>query len=115
MGYSKRDGARKEAAQRRRRRARTARRLRRVRRREMARRDAWVSREYGRAGHGSCGRKVRYETEEKAMRRAIMSMLRSEEGAVVTAYPCPYCGGWHLTSHPRKSATGPEGTPRESE
>jgi hypothetical protein len=36
----------------------------------------------------SCERKHRYETQDEAARNALTRSL--------DAYPCSYCGGWHV-------------------
>jgi len=45
----------------------------------------------GRNGHA----KATYRTEAEARRRA--EILREEQGAELTIYPCPSGTGWHLT------------------
>lgn len=84
------DGRRRARARRRhavRRRART----------ERRERDKAVSASYGHAAHQACGRKNRYPSEGVAQTRAIAyEVLRGQE---LRVYRCPYCGGWHLTSH----------------
>ena len=67
-------------------------------RKRERRRDKEVTERFGRRGHGSCGRKVRYSTELYARRRAMAIMCH--DGVKLWVYPCEYCGGWHLTSHP---------------
>jgi hypothetical protein len=39
-----------------------------------------------------CSRKVRYLSQAAALRH------RDSQTAACTAYPCPHCLGWHLTS-----------------
>lgn len=70
------------------------------RKRENRRRKATVGRKYGFRGYWSCGRKNRYPTRADAESVAIRQTVRS--GTRVTCYRCELCGGWHLTSHPRK-------------
>jgi len=67
-------------------------------------RDREVTARHGRHGHGACGRKVRYRGEVEALRAALRAMRNGAPPLWV--YPCRFCGGWHLTSHP-------EGTPGE--
>lgn len=55
--------------------------------------------ERGREAWRSCGRKVRYPHELAATRVALEAMRRGAPPLWV--YPCRFCGGWHLTSHPR--------------
>lgn len=79
--------------------AKAARRARKRSRAADRRRDREVTERHGRAGHGSCGRKNRYRTERDALATALRAMRRGAPPLWV--YPCPLCGGWHLTSHPR--------------
>lgn len=48
----------------------------------------------------ACTSKNRYATRAEAQ-DAIGSCARRGVTGLVS-YRCPYCGGWHLTSHPRK-------------
>ena len=64
---------------------------------ERKRRDARVTAEYGHAAHYSCGRKARYPTREAAIERAAVGIAHGQP--FLRAYLCPYCGGWHLSSH----------------
>lgn len=68
----------------------------RKRMREKEVRDALVTAEHGRQGHVTCGRKSRFESLA-ALRawRDVCPSSRPEWG-----YRCPYCGGWHGTTHP---------------
>lgn len=59
--------------------------------------------EHGREGWRSCGRKVRYPHELAATRAALSAMRRGAPPLWV--YPCRFCDGWHLTSHPRGDGT----------
>ena len=68
-------------------------------RRRERRRDKEVTQRYGKRGHSSCGRKVRYVSEVVALRTAIANMRRDRD-IKLWVYQCPYCSGWHLTSHP---------------
>lgn len=65
--------------------------------REQALRDAWVSEVWGERGHGACGRKVRFRSRHEADDFSERHHLRMP----LWAYRCPYCGGWHLTRHPK--------------
>jgi hypothetical protein len=47
----------------------------------------------------SCLQKVRWSTEDSALRIAIRSERLEREP--FEAYPCKYCGGWH-TAHARR-------------
>ena len=64
--------------------------------REMSKRDKKVTDEHGKAGHGSCGRKKRYRS-----RHGAETYIRWHPTKGLSAYKCEFCGGWHLTSHPR--------------
>ena len=64
---------------------------------ERRRRDAMVTARYGQSAHYSCGRKARYETQAEAMGRAAVGVAHGQP--FLRAYQCPYCGGWHLSSH----------------
>ena len=64
---------------------------------ERVRRDREVTSLYGRAAHAQCGTKRRYETREDAVGCAACRTKHTWE--MLRAYHCPYCGGWHLTSH----------------
>lgn len=73
------------------------------RRKEMAERDADVTSKYGDTGHRTCGRKIRYATKSEALVKASKCMRHG--APALSAYRCPYCGGWHLTSRVRKGQT----------
>lgn len=62
---------------------------------ERLARDERMTFEHGYRAHNMCGRKMRYETEYEAMKRAEVS--RCFGAPRLTAYKCPYCDGWHLT------------------
>lgn len=98
MGRTRaRHRARADALDRQKERRRRRRRARRLRRR----RDVESMERAGRMGHGSCGRKVRYQTLQGA--ETFAASVRARFGAALpeqSAYRCPLCGGWHLTSHP---------------
>lgn len=64
---------------------------------EKKERDARVTAEYGRSAHYACGRKARYPTKADAIERAAVGIAHGQK--FLRAYECPYCGGWHLTSH----------------
>lgn len=64
--------------------------------RERIKRRRRVVSEYGPIAIGPCGRKMRYRTKQEALNKA-----KSSPAAKLTAYRCPYCKGWHLTSHPK--------------
>ena len=64
--------------------------------RERALRDAWVTEVWGRRGHGGCGRKLRFRCLHEARTFAEAHAWHAKWWA----YRCPYCNGWHLTSHP---------------
>jgi cytochrome c5 len=44
--------------------------------------------------------KIVYQSERVALMQAALAMKHS--GAVLFAYKCPYCHGWHLTSQPQR-------------
>lgn len=46
--------------------------------------------------------KVRYGTQERAIREAMKRALRLR-GLYLAAYRCPRCGGWHLTKQRRRA------------
>lgn len=68
------------------------------RRRSDAKRDKRVTELYGKEGHNSCGRKIRYTRLDVAQRFATMLAINS--GKDIRVYSCSLCGGWHITSHP---------------
>lgn len=72
-------------------------RIRKEARRKRIKRDRIVTERYGTSAHYSCGRKVRYSTLANALDHARRYRILY---AVPTCrpYPCPYCGGWHLTT-----------------
>lgn len=70
--------------------------------RERERRDKKVTECYSDQGHSSCGRKIRYESRAAALRY----IERHYAKVPLSVYRCPYCGGWHLTSHPWDCADG---------
>lgn len=72
---------------------------RREKRRERRKRDRYMTKKYGKHGHGACGRKRRYGSEAAAMSRANMCMTLYGF-SFLRPYKCKYCGGWHLTSMP---------------
>ena len=47
----------------------------------------------------ACSSKNRYATRDEAQ-DAIAACAAHGRGGL-SAYRCPYCKGWHLTSHPR--------------
>lgn len=66
------------------------------RRREKDRRGKKVAFNYGSEGWGSCGRKMRYRSRGEAER-----YIREQPKELgLSYYRCPYCKGYHLTSHP---------------
>jgi len=50
----------------------------------------------------ACLSKQRYDTRAEAEATATLCAQHGKSGLEV--YKCPYCGGWHLTSHPWKDA-----------
>lgn len=87
----------------RRERRRSRRRFMKEKARDDRRRDRMVTELYGRRGHGECGRKTRYPSRHLAERYAIKYSIVA--GKQFQTYHCPYCDGWHLTSHPRKGSS----------
>lgn len=49
----------------------------------------------------ACTSKNRYATRDEAMENLAWCEARGRRGLAV--YRCPYCHGWHLTSHPHES------------
>ena len=47
----------------------------------------------------SCEKKNRYATREDAEEARAWCEARGKRGLAI--YRCEWCGGWHLTSHPR--------------
>lgn len=47
----------------------------------------------------ACSKKVKLDQPE-ALRRAVLN--RRKTGDSWNAYPCPYCGGWHIGHTPYK-------------
>lgn len=68
----------------------------RKRNRERKRRDDKVTDKYGKVAHGSCGRKTRFRSETTAQR-----YIERHSTLGLACYKCEFCGGWHLTSHPK--------------
>lgn len=68
--------------------------------RERQRRDKKVSDKYGKVAHGSCGRKTRFRSESSANR-----YIERHPTLELACYKCEFCGGWHLTSHPLRTAS----------
>lgn len=60
-------------------------------------RDSRVTNEYGEQAHRQCGKKARYRSKIDALIAANRCTMRG--APKLRAYRCPYCGGWHLTSH----------------
>lgn len=46
----------------------------------------------------ACTSKNRYATREEAQENLAWCEHQGRKG--LSIYECPYCGGWHLTSHP---------------
>lgn len=42
-----------------------------------------------------CASKPRYRSRARA--RRVAKLIRSHNGPKFYEYPCPVCGGWHLT------------------
>lgn len=47
----------------------------------------------------SCASKMRYPTRADALDAIAACAEHGRRG--LSTYQCPYCNGWHLTSHPR--------------
>lgn len=66
--------------------------------RNIASLQADINRMQAAQAHGanwSCARKVRYKSEADA--RHMVEKRARNQGALMRAYECPECGGWHLT------------------
>lgn len=66
-----------------------------------AKRRKYVVEKYGERA-SACARKNRYKTRDIAERFAGKYEIGA--GKRLYSYRCPYCNGWHLTSHPKESA-----------
>ena len=64
--------------------------------REKVRRSAKMEELYGYEGRSKCGRKIRYANSHAAQ----IYVDRHPTVPNLTYYRCPFCNGWHLTSHP---------------
>ena len=93
MSHASPSGAQRERLK------RKAKARRKSKRRDRKRRRSVIE-EYGDQGYWSCGRKNRYKTKELADAVAFVGTMNS--GIEISTYKCKLCGGWHLTSHPRK-------------
>ncbi len=51
--------------------------------------------------HKACGSKARYATRDEA--RDAIAACEAHGTRGLSCYRCPYCRGWHLTSHPRSA------------
>lgn len=51
-----------------------------------------------------CGRKIKYPSEESALRGA--ASMEKKKAEKFDAYECPYCAGWHI-GHAYEENTGP--------
>ena len=69
--------------------------------RERERRSKKVTAEFGEEAYSACGRKVRFESRGQAEQY----LQRHSFDSPMAAYRCAYCGGIHLTSHPRNDVT----------
>lgn len=50
----------------------------------------------------ACESKNRYDTLAEAQENLAWCQKQGKRGLQI--YECPYCGGWHLTSHPWEDA-----------
>ncbi len=50
----------------------------------------------------TCGDKARYTAEHVASAAAVL--LSWADGRHMSAYECPFCGWWHLSSQRREAA-----------
>lgn len=71
------------------------------RHRERERRNENLKTKRDSVGVSSCGRKIRYPNRIAA-ERFIRNHWTGED---LYCYRCSYCGGWHLTSHPKEDHT----------
>lgn len=53
----------------------------------------------------ACESKQRYRSRKEAQDAVAACAAHGQTG--LSIYRCPYCNGWHLTSHPRSSQPGP--------
>jgi hypothetical protein len=63
-----------------------------------------VTHEIRKRAHGSCQRKVPYQTERDAwaaIQQMVLDQNLDPEQAGHAPYKCPYCRYWHFTSKPR--------------
>ena len=44
----------------------------------------------------TCGRKIDYKTEQKAIESATRMNLKPNTRNILEAYPCAFCHGWHI-------------------
>lgn len=44
----------------------------------------------------SCQSKVRHEYEYEAKNHMLELRAKGDHSPLLTTYPCPYCGGWHV-------------------
>ena len=66
--------------------------------REDSRRAAAAAEHDAAQRYKACDSKNRYATRAEAQENLAWCERRGKRGLHI--YECPYCGGWHLTSHP---------------
>lgn len=69
--------------------------------REEQRQDALLARREEARRERACDRKKRYTTRADAEEAIRLCAEHGTRG--LRCYKCSYCGGWHLTSHPREA------------
>lgn len=68
--------------------------------REHARNDALEAAHDAAVRRRACESKMRYVSRADALDAIAACAEHGRRG--LSVYRCPYCDGWHLTSHPRK-------------
>lgn len=69
--------------------------------REERRQDDLAARREEARYEKACASKNRYATRGEALDAAAACAEHGRRG--LSVYKCPYCNGWHLTSHPWKT------------
>lgn len=54
------------------------------------------------AVYRQCKKKTRYRSAHEA--RLTANMCEAQRGTPLRVYPCPICGGWHITSSAGRGA-----------
>lgn len=82
--------------------------IKKAKRRHKRKKDMAVEKYGIRETYSPCTRKKRYTTRFAAQKQIRRSELRPNTPPL-SMYKCPYCGGWHLTSHPRSERSDKDG------